>query len=124
MLSDVILYPSYADTYARILDDGKELFITHDLTHYASMLIENCVSDEIALGRAVQKAMTVCITAGITPTEHFRTIFIYSDHMLIRDWLVSDLGLQLIILNADVTNPVVARLQLELLSKHEMKNTE
>jgi len=31
------------------------------------------------------------------------------------DWLVSDLGMRLIIMNADVSNPVTARLQVELL---------
>jgi hypothetical protein len=117
MLSELIVYQSYGDAYARIIDDGQEIYITHDLTHYASILLQNCLRSEKELEKAVQKAMTVCATAGLTPTAHFRTVFNYANHMLQRDWLVSDMGLQLIILNADPANPVVARLQIELLSR-------
>ncbi|NII26598.1 hypothetical protein HB364_16030 [Pseudoflavitalea sp. X16] len=116
MFPDVIIYPSYADTHSSVLDDIRDLFISRRLIHYAGSLQERCQLDEAALEKAVQKALVVCVTAGISPEEHFKSVFVYAGDALKKDWLVSDLGLQLITLNADITNPVVARLQVELLS--------
>ena len=116
MLPDVIIYPSYTDTYSTVLDDVREILISRQLIHYAGSLCQRCMLDDGALEKAVRKALVVCVTAGISPAEHFRSVFVYAGDALKKDWLVSDLGLQLITLNADVTNPVIARLQIELLS--------
>lgn len=116
MLPDLILYPSYSDPYANILDDVREILLSRHLIHYARSLEERCMLDEEQLEKAVQKALRVCIVAGISPTEHFRKIFVYAGVSLRCDWLVSDLGLQLIMLNADISNPIIARMQIELLS--------
>lgn len=116
MFPDVIIYPSYADMHSSVLDDIRDLFISRRLIHYAGSLQERCQLDEVVLEKAVQKALVVCVTAGISPEEHFKSVFVYAGNALKKDWLVSDLGLQLITLNADITNPVVARLQVELLS--------
>jgi hypothetical protein len=116
MFPDVIIYPSYTDTYSTVLDDIREILISRQLIHYAGSLREGCMLEDIELEKAVQKALVVCVTAGISPAEHFKSIFIYAGEALKKDWLVSDLGLQLILLNADIANPVVARLQVELAS--------
>ena len=116
MFPDLIIYPTYVDTHSTVLDDIREIFISRRLTHYAGSLKERCLLSDVDLELAVQKAFTVCVTAGINPEEHFRNVFVYSGQVLGKDWLVSDLGLQLIILNSDIVNPVVARLQVELLS--------
>lgn len=117
MFPDLIIYPSYADEHSTVLDDIRDIFISRRLIHYAGSLKERCLLNDTELESAVQKALTVCVTAGINPEEHFRHIFVYSGEVLGKDWLVSDLGLQLIMLNADIGNPIVARLQVELLSK-------
>jgi hypothetical protein len=115
MLPDLIIYPSY-DAYSSVLDEVREILISRQLIHYAGALQERALLEAIDLEKAVQKALIVCVTAGISPAEHFKSIFIYAGEALKKDWLVSDLGLQLILLNADIANPVVARLQVELAS--------
>ena len=116
MLPDLILYPSYVDAYANVLDDVREILLSRHLIHYACSLQERCMLDDNQLENAVQRALRVCIAAGISPTEHFRKIFVYAGSDIRQDWLVSDLGLQLIMLNADISNPIIARMQIELLS--------
>jgi len=116
MFPDLILYASGTDTYSNVLDDVREILLSRRLIHYAASLEERCMLDEVQLEKAVQRALRVCISAGISPTEHFRSIFVYAGAAIRRDWLVSDLGLKLIMLNADVSNPVIARMQIELLS--------
>lgn len=116
MFPDLIIYPSYADTYTNVIDDIREILISRQLIHYAGSLQERAMLAEEELEEAVQKALMVCVSAGVSPTEHFKSIFVYAGEALKKDWLVSDLGLQLILLNADIGNPVVARLQVELAS--------
>jgi hypothetical protein len=116
MLPDLILYPSDADAYTNILDDVHEILLSRHLIHYACSLQERCMLEDDQLEKAVQRALRVCISAGISPTEHFRKVFVYAGADLRHDWLVSDLGLQLIMLNADISNPIIARMQIELLS--------
>ena len=116
MLPDVIIYPSYTDLYSTVMDEVREILISRQLIHYAGSLIERCQLEEDELEKAVQKALVVCISAGITPAEHFKHVFIYEGDALKKDWLVSDMGLQLILLNANVSNPVIARLQVELVT--------
>src|SRR5438477_11559026 len=84
------------------------------LHHYASSLLENSLHDEHELQQALQKAIMACRAAGLPVLQNFKTIFISSAGDTKIDWLVSDLGLQLILLNADVSNPLVARLQAQV----------
>jgi len=116
MFPDLIIYSSYTNVYANVLDDVREILISRKLIHYAGSLKERALLEEEELEKAVQKALVVCVTAGIHPSEHFKSIFVYAGDCLQKDWLVSDLGLQLIMLNADIANPAVARLQVELAS--------
>lgn len=116
MLPDVIIYPAYTDPYSSVMDEVREILISRQLVHYASSLRERCLLEEAAIEKAVQKALVVCVSAGISPAEHFKHVFLYEGDALKKDWLVSDLGLQLILLNADISNPVVARLQVELVA--------
>jgi hypothetical protein len=89
-----------------------------NLTFYASQLLTQGLENLTELEKALQKALTVLTTATIPVTVHFKTVFICERRAIKKDWLVSELGLRLIILNAAVTNPAVARLQIELLSTH------
>jgi hypothetical protein len=116
MLPDLILYPSYNNAYANVLDDVKEILLSRRLIHQAGCLLERCQLDHLQLESAVRKALRVCITAGLSPEEHFRSVFVYAGAAVQRVWLVSDLGLKLIMLNADISNPIIARMQIELLS--------
>jgi len=115
MLKDLIKYPSYFEMHSALLDDIEEMLATKDLTHYASQLLQNGLQDD-ELDEALCRAIKAVTTARLPVTRHFKKVFISYGGEIKKDWLVSDLGLRLIVLNADVENPLVARLQVEILS--------
>jgi hypothetical protein len=116
MLKSLIVYPSYFDTYSGLLDEMEDKLSDKELTHYASWLLEKGLHDETELEDAMRKAITALSAANLSATKHFKKVFICCSGELKRDWRVSDLGLRLIMMNADVSNPVVARLQIEILT--------
>jgi hypothetical protein len=116
MVESIIVYPSYFDNHSAALDDFEETLIRKTLTHYASQLLVNGLHDEMELEAALHKAITALQAVHLPAENHFRKIFISYGGELRTDWLVSDLGIRLIMMNADVSNPVVARLQIEILS--------
>jgi hypothetical protein len=116
MVNSLVVYTSYYDNHSSFMDELEEKLVERTLTHYASQLLENCLHDESDLETALQKAVIAMNTVQPPASNHFRKIFISRGAEVVTDWLVSDLGLRLIILNADVSNPVVARLQVEILS--------
>jgi hypothetical protein len=97
--------------------DVEEMFFAFRQRYYASRLLLNGVHDEAELEVAVQKAITACLVAGLPLRLHFKNIFVCSGEIK-KDWLVSALALQLILLNAEVSNPLVAALQVGILSNN------
>jgi hypothetical protein len=106
---------AYFESQFSVLMETEDRIIFGGLTHYASHLLEKCFHDRLELERSMQKAITALTAARLPASRHFRAVFV-GERELQQDWLVSDLGLRLIILNADVSNPIVGRLQVEILS--------
>jgi hypothetical protein len=120
-MTNPVPYHSYFTARSSLLSDIEELFASRSFTHYASQLLQKGLYDEQDLESAVQKAITACVVAGLPATRHFKIIYICSEEIK-KDWLVSDLAIKLIILNADVSNPLVARLQIEIISNNSASN--
>jgi hypothetical protein len=114
MVKDPVLYFDYTRD-SSLANNMEEMFFIHNLRHYASSLLLTCLHDETELETAVQKAITACVVAGLPVNRHFKNIFVCAREIR-KDWLVSGLALQLILLNADVSNPLVAKLQVRVLS--------
>jgi hypothetical protein len=115
MKQSIVLYSSQFDTHSVLLDEFEERIADSDLHHYASELLEKGLQDEEELEQALQKAITALCAAHMPCRCHIKKVFISYGDNIRNDWLVSDLALRLIIMNADVSNPIVARLQVELL---------
>jgi hypothetical protein len=115
MQAESVLYPVFGSDDSGFADDLEENLAASRLHHYASRLLENSLHDELELQQALQKAIMACRAAGLPVPQNFRAIFISAAGDTHIDWLVSDLGMQLILLNADVSNPLVARLQVQIL---------
>ncbi|HMH33077.1 MAG TPA: hypothetical protein VK543_08595 [Puia sp.] len=127
MIKDPISYYSYASHVedSLLAMDKEEMFFAFNLRYYASRLLLNGLHDEAELETAIQKAITACLVAGLSLSLHFKNIFVCSSEIK-KDWLVSGLALQLILLNAEVSNPLVAALQVGILSNNRYpsaKNT-
>jgi hypothetical protein len=114
MHNSVIVYGD-SETF---FDHLQESFLTMELTHYASELLSQGIHDESELDLALHKAITALTKARLPVVKHFREVYVSEEGMIKKDWMVSDLGYRLIVFNADVSNPVVAKLQVEVLSNH------
>ena len=106
---------TYYESQSSVLIETEDRIICGGLTHYASHLLQTCFQDRAQLERSMQKAINALTAARLPARRHFRSVFV-GESELQQDWLISDLGLRLIILNADVSNPIVGRLQVEILS--------
>lgn len=105
------------DEYDSVMDAVADRIISSHLTHYTSTLIAKDLFEEDELELALHKAMETCTAAGMPLSNHFRMIFISASGNLRRDWLVSDLGFNLVILNKEVTSPLAARLKIQVLTR-------
>src|SRR6476660_8184041 len=108
--------------YAYIESLSEDLYEIEDrmaccgLTHYASYLMEKCFHDRHELEQSLQKAAIALKAANEPVSHHFRTVFLSGDELM-QDWMISDLGLRLLLINADVSNPVVARMLLRMVAE-------
>jgi hypothetical protein len=105
------------DDYESVMDAVADRIICSHLTHYTSSLLAKDLFEEDELELALHKAMETCKAAGMPLNNHFRMIYISSGGYLRRDWLVSDLGFHLVILNKETTSPLAARLKIEVLTR-------
>ena len=110
-----IVPSAYFDAHFDEIFESGDRIICSGLTHYASQLVQKCFYDMNEFQLSMQRAITALRAAHIPPTQHFRTVFLCGSELK-EDWLISDLGLRLLLINADVSNPQVGRLQVEILS--------
>ena len=113
---ELIIYPSYQQTHFSYLEELEDSLAERKLIYYASSLLNRGFDDPGELEDAISKACTAISIAGKPVHHHFRKVFIAGDHDLDLqyDWLVSDLGMKMIILNADASNPLIANLKLKV----------
>lgn len=117
MTYSLIPYPDYFDLHLSFMEEFENKSSGTLLREYASQLLQLGLHDEIELEEALQKAVRALVAARISSASHIKKVFISSGGEIKRDWLVSELGMRLIVLNADVSNPQVARLQVRILSQ-------
>ena len=101
------------------LDDiiDSERFSRIPLRHLASELMEEFwYNDENDLQNSLTQAFEVCCALNIPINLHFKKVYLYFDNSLKSDWLLSDLGSYLLLINGNTRNPNVARARLYLIS--------
>jgi hypothetical protein len=74
--------------------------------------------------QAVDRAITICCNNGLSLEEHFKTIYISDrdNHSVSRDWKLSRLAYTLVLININSDNPLIGRMQLELLNAYLEKS--
>jgi hypothetical protein len=72
------------------------------------------------IAKAVERAISICICSGLSATEHLKAIYLSDNdcHTLYKDWRLSRFAYTLVMLNGSCENPVVGRLQIEMLKKY------
>lgn len=116
MNQEIILHPLYTDFFSSWRSELEDRIRETAFTHYASHLLNDAIPDETELEKALQKALHALVAVKMPVTNHFKAVYICSKGQLKKDYLVTDLGLRLILLNTDTANPIVARLQVEILT--------
>lgn len=105
----LILYDPLED-YLRLFNRQKSAV---ELTYYASEITELLgLPKNEDLQNAVNRAIKICSSLHISVDENFRTIFRFTGNALITDWKLSALACYLVTINADPSNPIVAKAQL------------
>ncbi|HEX6191633.1 MAG TPA: hypothetical protein VFZ42_04680 [Chitinophagaceae bacterium] len=118
MTESLYLYPATLELQPNLSEVLEDKLVDRNLMHYASSLLEKGLQDADELNMALCKALTALDSAQVPAYMHFKKVFVSRGHDIVTDWLVSTLALRLIMLNANVTNPVVAHLQIEVLSNN------
>lgn len=94
-----------------------ERFRSVPLRHMASELMRDFDYDTTEeLQQALNNAFEVCAIMHIPINVHFRKVYIYESNMLRTDWLLSDLGTYLLLINGNTHNPNVARARVAMLN--------
>jgi hypothetical protein len=86
----------------------------------ASSLRNIGFNSPVEIAEAVERAISVCNCSGLSANEHFKAVYLSDNdsHTLCKDWRLSRFGYTLVMLNGSCENPVVGRLQIEMLKKY------
>ncbi|HWY37220.1 MAG TPA: damage-inducible protein D [Bacteroidia bacterium] len=107
----IITFPEN-NYFHEIAEEIKE----KNLIFYASDAADKMAFEsQEELQAAVKRAMELCIAQGYSVSSNFRRIFKSSPLGIIFDWKLSALAYNLVRLNGDPSNPLVAHLQISLL---------
>ena len=66
---------------------------------------------------AVRRAMNTCISLGLPIRRHFKQVYLCGDNMISKSWKLSERAFKLVVINANTTNPNVAKFQTDLITK-------
>lgn len=96
--------------------DAESRLADNELVYYASSLMDLGLEEWTKVESALLRAMDALQAAHLSCRRHFKKIFISQQGELQTDWLVSPLGMRMVIMHTDTGNPVLARLKVQLLS--------
>jgi hypothetical protein len=101
-------------------DAFEEAMIDHKLVFNARSLCDVGFEPNNEVTAAVERAMRICSSNGLSIKEHFKTIYISDSdtHTVQRDWKLSKLAYTLAMMNGASDNPMVGRLQFEVLKNY------
>jgi len=87
--------------------------------HFTSRSLENIYQSQEERKLAVARAMRICSNMGMPVEQHFRRCFIVdiTRHTTEEAWRMSKIAYCLALLNGDPDNPMVGRIQWELLKR-------
>jgi len=108
-------------TIEKVIDDFLHNFNYRQLCFFASDLLDKGFTVE-DIHASLRRAMAICRTAKIPLKEHFIPLYSDRDGETIKDCKLSELGFQLLILNANPKNLFAAKFQLRVLKQYSSIN--
>lgn len=97
------------------IDRFLEYLMDRQLKYLSSDLVRDGLIDFAEMNEAVNRAMGICKTGGMSLRIHFKAVYTSQGAYVFRDWRLSSFARKLVLLNADPSNPVTARMQLRLI---------
>ena len=108
----IIYHESYPNSDA--VEQFFDAFNTAQMTYLASDLLKNGVSGE-EISKALVRAFKASEAADLDVRKHFLPIYTQGAEGVFNDCKLSELGFRLLLINADITVPAIAKYQLKLL---------
>lgn len=105
----------YGQKQGQSLDDFLTALTDVELCFYASSLLDMGFQNMNEVYDAIGRAMKFFNALHIPSKAHFKIVYLYRNGDILIDWLLSPMARKLVLLNADPGNPLVARIQLQLL---------
>ena len=86
---------------------------------FTSASLENIYQSDRDMEMAIARAMRVCSNIGLPLERHFRRRYLANEnlHTLETDWRMSKVAYCLTLVNGNPDNPMVGRIQFELLRR-------
>ncbi len=111
---------SIYDPYDEVFYESpfREVPLVHLVSEIASELQWENEADQEA---NLKKAFDVCYHMHIPINRHFRKIFIFDAIGLTTDWLISDFGSYLLLINGNTQNYRVAKAQVYILDRDRVR---
>ena len=83
----------------------------------ASDLLSNGFSDMRQINEAIDRAIQICLSSStFSIKKNFKPVYISDNGNMLCDWKLSPIARKLVIVNADASIPIVAKIQFELLN--------
>jgi hypothetical protein len=100
------------------IDDFLNSLVERNLTLYATDLLElrGC-NNLVELGEAIRRATKVCTCMHLPLQENFKVVYRARNGEVVQDWRLSPMAYMLLAINADSSNELIAKLQVELIRK-------
>lgn len=98
------------------LDSFLDIYFCSQMKYLASDLLKEELSP-VDISNALRRAMMACQTAELNVREHFQPVYTQVGGMLCKDCKLSLFGYALMVLNANVKIPTVAKWQLNVLKE-------
>ncbi|MFT7611280.1 MAG: hypothetical protein ACI9J3_000222 [Parvicellaceae bacterium] len=88
-------------------------------THRASQLLSIGFGQWSDIELALDKAIQSCLDSDINIGSHFKRVFITDmiDGQITTDWMLTNVGLRLILINGNSSKPIVRRARLKIVMK-------
>ncbi|WP_242918846.1 hypothetical protein [Pontibacter liquoris] len=104
--------------YHSRIDDFIDSMADSKLTFYASDLLSQHGCESMAeLSQAIKRATQVCSSMHLPLRENFKVVFRSRGGEVLQDWRLSPMAYMLMVINADASNDLIARMQVEMVKR-------
>lgn len=98
------------------LEEFLDVLFYRGMDYFASDLLDKGLTPK-DLSEAIKRSMLAGKTAGLELRRHFIPVYTQFEGALVKDCKLSKLGYALLLMNANVANPVVANWQVQVLER-------